>query len=510
MRLERALNVDLLSTTTSSSVDNYKLHSQPIVGAICLLHEDKTFTVDSAGERQEPVSDQARFTREVRKHNHFLKASDIVRMIVLLSKADKLRIQTPAWRLVALISFCHAAFPIVQSVLRRETHEVHPIDRTTELNVGYFCLIGGAALGFFSIVFWKKLSARVSVIVGWAAVSLGIVFFFWWVGLTLHSVSFLVNFLLTFHITIRLSKCYEDYYERYQRVLYLLHLTPWPTMKPSHRVKSFGLLPTFDLASTANMIAWNKMRIFLQTYEIKASRKRQLSVVWVLVAWFACAIFQTIKFIDPTKGSSDTASFFVFSNTFQLALGLSLIMRQGTLTNDLQGIGFDYMLRVKQSQLISKGSHFLVEHQRWFHSKTMSLSEQEFLEEIDVYQDTSKYLRSNTFQPQSDDGLGTLCKRAAAVKVPTEKIKEALDTPEDLNQPNRKTNQTRIDKIRTLIEEQEEQHEQKETNYANYLGDLSLGQLTEIAIADGVDENSLEQALNKPNPEKALGKTLLV
>ena len=66
-------------------------------------------------------------------------------------------------------------------------------------------------------------------------------------------------------ITIRLAQCYEDYYEKYCRLVYFLQLTPWPTMKSQNIRQSWGLLPIFDLCTVANIEAWNKMRVFIQT-----------------------------------------------------------------------------------------------------------------------------------------------------------------------------------------------------------------------------------------------------
>lgn len=91
---------------------------------------------------------------------------------------------------------------------------------------------------------------------------------------TVHIVTFFANVVLTFAIVSRLYRCYEDYYVQYHRMLYFIQLTPWSTMKHVYkdaksgdvRLKQehWGLLPTWDLDNVPNIVAWNKLRLFLQ------------------------------------------------------------------------------------------------------------------------------------------------------------------------------------------------------------------------------------------------------
>ena len=139
----------------------------------------------------------------------------------------------------------------------------------------------------------------------------------------------------------------------------------------------------------------------MQTYEIKESRKRQLSVVYMLGAWVGISIFQTFKFLDPGRSSTDTSAWFVFSNTFQLAIGLTLILKVGKETNELQSLGFEHMLRVKQAELAAKSSFFLVEQQevattRLKHSS--SAGDRELFEAIGE-------LRTTSMESAADENL---------------------------------------------------------------------------------------------------------
>jgi hypothetical protein len=177
-----------------------------------------------------------------------------------------------------------------------------------------------------------------------------------------HTLGFFLSYWLTFSLTIRLSKCFEDVYEKYMRIKYFLHMTPWSTLKRKHRIETYAVLPEFGLGSVLNIETWNKMRLFLERYDIKWDRERQLSVLWMLVAWILIAFYQLSKYVDPNKSSTDTESILVISSTFQLSVGISLILFYGNRTNELQSDGVEHMLRVKQAETISKAVMYITEH----------------------------------------------------------------------------------------------------------------------------------------------------
>jgi hypothetical protein len=61
----------------------------------------------------------------------------------------------------------------------------------------------------------------------------------------------------------------------------------------------------------------------------------------------------------------------------------------GNRTNELQGLGFEHMLRVQQAELVSKSAHFLVEHERWHNQGQNARSrlddqEQQFIKMIET------------------------------------------------------------------------------------------------------------------------------
>ena len=95
-----------------------------------------------------------------------------------------------------------------------------------------------------------------------------------------HTLGFLLSYWMTFSLTVRMSKCFEDVYEKYRRMRYFLHMTPWSTLKRKYKVNSHGLLPEFGLATVTNIETWNKMRVFLERYDIKWDRERQISGIF--------------------------------------------------------------------------------------------------------------------------------------------------------------------------------------------------------------------------------------
>jgi hypothetical protein len=262
----------------------------------------------------------------------YLPAHFVARMIVELSLKDGRLHRKRGWWIVFTSSLLHAAIPPIWRVAIAGIFHEH-------------CYVNG----------WDWMGWTLT---GWALTG------------CMHMLSFAVNFTVTFSIAVRMFKCYADFYVRYRRMLYLLHLCPWSTMKQTRRVDSFGMLPTFHLGSITNIEAWNKMRIFLQRFEIEKTRRTQTSVVYMLVAWVGIAIYHVLKYLDRHDGESlaglmDTAAFIVYSTTAQLAVGLTLIISCGSKTNELQAHGFQHMLQIKQAEVISSSSNFLVEREWW-------------------------------------------------------------------------------------------------------------------------------------------------
>jgi len=200
----------------------------------------------------------------------------------------------------------------------------------------------------------------------------------------IHLLHCFVTASLTFAVASRLYRCYEDYVLQHHRMMYFLHLTPWSTMQQKRKDQKYGdlqrthehwgLLPTFDLDSSANIAAWNKIRIFLQNYDTRASRRLQVSVVYLLVAWLAMCVYQGVKIYQRRNESiRDIETVFVYSSTALLTAGLVAILQIGKARNEVTYVGVTHVLALKQADLLEKSAHFLVEHDHFngdhLHSK---------------------------------------------------------------------------------------------------------------------------------------------
>jgi hypothetical protein len=78
----------------------------------------------------------------------------------------------------------------------------------------------------------------------------------------------------------------------------------------------------------------NKLRLFLQTYELRSSRRLQVSVVYLLLAWAGLCAHQTTKvFVHEGAVDFDIETVFVLSTTLMFFGGLSGILFTGKWIN---------------------------------------------------------------------------------------------------------------------------------------------------------------------------------
>jgi hypothetical protein len=85
---------------------------------------------------------------------------------------------------------------------------------------------------------------------------------------------------------------------RYVMALHLAHMVPRAGIVAHKRFPNHDLLPTFELDCPGNVVAWNRIRLYLQTYKTSAFSKQQLIVTFVsginvvlLVAVFVSTFF---------------------------------------------------------------------------------------------------------------------------------------------------------------------------------------------------------------------------
>jgi hypothetical protein len=388
--LTRDSSVSVREQKESELVEE-QLVTQPVVYAMVGLRLNGTQRYDETGCKQGSVDEQPRPDQAA----CYMRASDIVRMIVLRSKADQIMLHRWSWWSVVVVSWLHAALPILRHLVEKtDTRRCGTNwdnrswwnEKDTLISLALIAVGGVIGAGLMLQQKTQPLAATALGVVGTGSACVAVVLLTgigtpddWaadWIG-------FLINYWLTFSITIRLAKCFEDCYEKYRRMRFFLQLVPWPTMKRKHTIPTDGLLPTFELNSVTNIEAWNKMRIYLERYDLGSIQRRQVSVVWLLIVWLVSIFYQLLKFVDPAQSSIDTESVFQISNTFQLLIGLSLILYYGNRTNELQGLGLEHLLRVSQAALVSKSAHFLSEHEKIHGVRTLDEDQRQYVQLID-------------------------------------------------------------------------------------------------------------------------------
>ena len=93
----------------------------------------------------------------------------------------------------------------------------------------------------------------------------------------------LVSFELTYTIFSALADVHRGFRMREIAARYLLDLTPHNGAHSHLRQDAFGLLPSFDLDRVSNIIAWNRMRMVLQTWDSDTFDREQHKVTFILL-----------------------------------------------------------------------------------------------------------------------------------------------------------------------------------------------------------------------------------
>ena len=194
------------------------------------------------------------------------------------------------------------------------------------------------------------------------------------------------------------------------------------------------MLPTFDLDNTANIVAWNKLRLFIQTYELRSSRRLQVSVVYLLIAWVCTCVYQAVKaYLRRGDEVIDIETIFVMiSTTVVLAFGLSAILLTGKWINDITQIGLPHVLRIKQAELLEKSTHYLVEHDFWngsfLHKVEHATDRRKCIHHEHEYAHVGRYATESSLQHMK---ISQLRKQAELLGMEEEAICDAVDDKSD-------------------------------------------------------------------------------
>ena len=229
----------------------------------------------SGGDRYRngvPIFDGTGRLEEQNSSETCVSAGHIADMIIGLSKARRLVHTSRNMRLVLLFSALHAFVPVWHSWLPR-------------------MFGGGCGLGQDEPL-WNhgNITLGVSYDVGkLLACSES------WYQVGFHAVCAFLNMTLSYSILNRLVKCRADYYARYLHMLYFIQLTPWSNLRTEKLKDHWGFLPHFNLDTPGNIEAWNKLRLYLQSWQIKTSRYKQVSVLWCFVGVILLALTKIVE-----------------------------------------------------------------------------------------------------------------------------------------------------------------------------------------------------------------------
>ncbi|MDA8532006.1 hypothetical protein N9K45_00100 [bacterium] len=118
-----------------------------------------------------------------------------------------------------------------------------------------------------------------------------------WMQMGFHGVCAFLNLTLSYSILNRLVKCRADYYARYLHMLYFIQLTPWSNLRTEKLKDHWGFLPHINLDTPGNVEAWNKLRLYLQSWQIKSSRYKQVSVLWCFIGVVLTGLLKIVEMV---------------------------------------------------------------------------------------------------------------------------------------------------------------------------------------------------------------------
>ena len=115
------------------------------------------------------------------------------------------------------------------------------------------------------------------------------------------TISSIVGASLVFSIFCDLAEVIRGYQLRFVAIQYFSQLTPNQGSLTHLRKNHFGLLPTFEFTTKRNIIVWNRIRVFLQTYDQHNFSVSQHKITWILMIPVVFVIGKLVKYIsgDP-------------------------------------------------------------------------------------------------------------------------------------------------------------------------------------------------------------------
>ena len=177
--------------------------------------------------------------------------------------------------------------------------------------------------------------------------------FFW------HVYGGLVGTCLVYTIFANCLRVFEGFLMRDRFMAHFSQLCPWPGMKAHCKRPEYGLLPSFGLHTNQNIIAWNKLRLYLQTYEKENFGRDQLVVFYVFLMVFLMMVIKIVGIIDGSVFAVveddpeivDTLAIKLTIVQLMTLVCVGAILYVGMLTARLQDHGLRHILLLRKAQL---------------------------------------------------------------------------------------------------------------------------------------------------------------
>ena len=176
-----------------------------------------------------------------------------------------------------------------------------------------------------------------------------------------HYLSAVAEFTLTVSIFSLWLRVLQNYHLRLLFMQYFSRCVPWPGFQnKQEKHHSYGLLPHFDLNVPENILAWNNIRLYLQTFGAKEFNQEKHIIVWILVLPLSLVAAKLVKlgqsFADDNLSSRtvfDTFALKVSIMQVQASIVILNLLWTGVTTTRMQEHGLHHILLLKKAQLSS-------------------------------------------------------------------------------------------------------------------------------------------------------------
>eukprot|EP01043_Picozoa_sp_COSAG02_P036578 COSAG02_NODE_2688_length_8234_cov_45.754230_4_plen_897_part_00 len=176
-----------------------------------------------------------------------------------------------------------------------------------------------------------------------------------------HYLSAVAEFTLTVSIFSLWLRVLQNYHLRLLFMQYFSRCVPWPGFQNKQQERHcYGLLPHFDLNVPGNILAWNNIRLYLQTFEAKEFNQEKHIIVWILVLPLSLVAAKLVKlaqsFADDNLSSRivfDTFALKICIMQVQASIVIINLLWTGVKTTRMQEHGLHHILLLKKAQLSS-------------------------------------------------------------------------------------------------------------------------------------------------------------